>query len=137
LHCVLPDFAVQTEIRSGLGREIQTLRIHVCLVYRAADHRYALGNERGQLPAPAENRQRRNQCGGRLGVSWGCFYWYRFVAERSGRYSRIGKTEKVLLALPTMAITALLIASVFTGWLFFIDGEDHFGIRRWCTCGWA
>jgi hypothetical protein len=42
-------------------------------------------------------------------MSWGCYYWYRFVAERSGRYSRLGKTAKVLLALPTAAISVMLI----------------------------
>ncbi len=126
--CVAFSLILLSRLKYGLGsdQEIQTLRIMFVwfIVLLTADMLWAMNEDNYLLPPKIVNGA--INAAADSAVSWGCFYWYRFVAERSGRYSHIGKTEKVLLALPTMAITALLIASVFTGWLFFIDGEDHF-----------
>jgi len=126
--CIVFSLILLSRLKYGLGsgQEIQTLRILFVwfFVLLITDMLWALNEDNYLLPPKIVNGA--ISAASFSAVSWGCFYWYRFVAERSGRYSRIGKTEKVLLALPTMAITALLIASVFTGWLFFIDGEDHY-----------
>jgi signal transduction histidine kinase len=126
--CIAFSLILLSRLKYGLGsgREIQTLRILFVwfFVLLITDMLWAMNEDNYLLPPKIVNGA--ISAASFSAVSWGCFYWYRFVAERSGRYSRIGKTEKVLLALPTMAITALLIASVFTGWLFYIDGEDHY-----------
>ena len=56
-----------------------------------------------------------------------CYFWCQyslFLAGRSERYS--GKLFSVLFALPMVVEIVLSIASIWTGWYFTIDAENHY-----------
>lgn len=59
-------------------------------------------------------------------VSFGCFCWFWFVSNRLG-FSHIQSTEgKEIICFPLLAICALDLTSVLTGWLFWIDAEFRY-----------
>lgn len=126
--CIVFSLILLFRLKCGLGsdREIKILRSMFIwyVVLLAADMFWAMTEDdafvspkllNGAINAMADTA-----------VSWGCYYWYRFVAERSGRYERLGKTAKLLLVLPAAVISLMLFASIFSGWMFFIDENNHF-----------
>jgi hypothetical protein len=126
--CLVFSLVLLFRLKYGLGseREIRILRTMFIwyIVLLATDMLWAMTEDNVLVPPKLINGA--INAAADMAISWGCYYWYRFVAERSGRYSRLGKTAKVLLALPTAAISVMLAASVFTGWMFFFDEHNHF-----------
>lgn len=126
--CLVFSLILLFRLKYGLGseREIRILRTMFIwyIVLLATDMLWAM-TEDNVLVSPRLVNSVINAAAD-TAISWGCYYWYRFVAERSGRGSRIGKKKKILLALPAMILSVMLVVSVFTGWLFFIDENNHF-----------
>ena len=125
--CLVFSLILLFRLKYGLGseREIRILRTMFIwyIVLLATDMLWAM-TEDNVLVLPRLVNSVINAAAD-TAISWGCYYWYRFVAERSGRGSRIGKKKKILLALPAMILSVMLVVSVFTGWLFFIDENNN------------
>jgi len=128
VFCIIFSVILLFRLKCGLGsdREIRILQIMFIwfIVLLSTDILWAMNSDNILFPPKLVNGA--INAAADMAVSWGCYYWYCFVAERSGRYSRFGKKKKVLLAFPTAALSVMLITSVFTGWMFFIDENNHF-----------
>lgn len=58
-----------------------------------------------------------------MSVACGCYFWFRFIEDRL-HFGR--KNLETLLKLPLLLLCVLDFLSIFTGWLFFIDDQNHF-----------
>ena len=59
-------------------------------------------------------------------VSCGCFCWLWFVGNRLGFLHVKSTRVRALIISPLLAVCALDLLSVFTGWLFQIDAEGRY-----------
>jgi two-component system LytT family sensor kinase len=126
--CIVFSTVLLLRLKSSLGekREIHTLRLmFICyIVLTAADIFWAMTE--ANLLEPPKLLNAAVNAAADMAVSWGCYYWYRFVAERAGLFQRMGKTLKTVLVLPTVIVSILLLLTIFTKWLFYIDSTGHY-----------
>jgi hypothetical protein len=126
--CIVFSVILLFRLEYGMGseREIRILRIMFIwyIVLLATDMLWALTEDDVLVPPRLVNGAINAVAD--IAVSWGCYYWYRFVAERSGLAARFGKTANILILLPTAVISVMLAASVFNGWMFIINDNNHF-----------
>jgi len=126
--CIVFSLILLLRLKYGLGseREIKILRIMFIwyIVLLITDIFWAMTQEDVLVPPRLINGAVNALAD--MAITWGCYYWYRFVAERSGIASHLGKTADCLIALPTVVISVMLIASVFNGWIFYIDADNHY-----------
>ena len=59
-------------------------------------------------------------------VAAGCYYWYRFVEYRLGSRKHVDGKRVDAMRVLVWAIIAFDLISVFTGWVFYIDGKGHY-----------
>jgi hypothetical protein len=94
--CLVFSLILLFRLKYGLGseREIRILRTMFIwyIVLLATDMLWAMTEDNVLVPPKLINGA--INAAADMAISWGCYYWYRFVAERSGRYSRLGKTRK-------------------------------------------
>lgn len=58
-----------------------------------------------------------------ISISCGCYYWFRFIEDRL----HFGKRSlDILLRIPLLVVCGLDVASIFTGWIFYIDASGHY-----------
>lgn len=126
--CIIFSVILLFRLKSGLGseQEVRILRSMFLwyIVLLVTDMLWALMEDNILLLPRLVNAA--VNAAADISVTWGCCLWFRFVAERSGLSARFGKKWKVILSVPAFVIAALLIVSVFTGWMFFIDGGNHY-----------
>lgn len=56
----------------------------------------------------------------------GCYYWYKFVEYRLASKYANEKKLNILMSIPALVTVGLNLISVFTGWVFYIDANDHY-----------
>ena len=61
-----------------------------------------------------------------MAISGGCYYWFRFIEDRTGMWLLSHKKLDKLIAVPMVMIWALDIISIFTGWIFYIDAAGNY-----------
>jgi diguanylate cyclase (GGDEF)-like protein len=59
-------------------------------------------------------------------ISFGCFFWYRYVDARLRPKHTHQRRFDFLIALPLAALILADFISIFTGWLFYIDESNHY-----------
>lgn len=57
-------------------------------------------------------------------VALGCYYWYDYIMNRL--HYHFTKVKRIAAAIPGMAVIALNMMSIFTGWVFQIDENHHY-----------
>jgi diguanylate cyclase (GGDEF)-like protein len=62
-------------------------------------------------------------------ISFGCYFWFRFVEARLRPHFSHQKLADWLFAIPLAFIVVCDIVSLFNGWLFYITPEGHFQDR--------
>ena len=65
-----------------------------------------------------------------ISVACGCYFWFRFIEDRLHFPHAANRTLHTLLKLPLLLLIVLDVASIFTGWLFYIDAQGHFQNTR-------
>ena len=58
-----------------------------------------------------------------ISITCGCYFWFRFIEDRLHFAFASKKAMDALVRIPHLAICALDLISVFTGWFFYIDAE--------------
>lgn len=61
-------------------------------------------------------------------VTAGCYFWFRFIEDRTHFPLISKKWIDNLIAIPFLVCVLLDLISIFTGWTFFIDAEGHYEI---------
>lgn len=56
-----------------------------------------------------------------VAVSFGCYFWYRFVEDRLHPFRSLSRTYRLISLVPITLSCALEVASIFTGWVFYVD----------------
>lgn len=59
-------------------------------------------------------------------VAAGCFFWYKFVEYRLHSRRMERKSFRITMHGLIVAVIALDLLSILTGWVFFIDENDHY-----------
>ena len=59
-------------------------------------------------------------------ISLGCFFWFQYVEDRLHRDAAPKKHYGIISAIPLIVVCALYVISIFTGWLFHIDENNHY-----------
>lgn len=61
-----------------------------------------------------------------MSIVCGCYFWFRFIEDRVHFAFASNKTLDALLVVPLLAVCALDLVSIFTGWIFYIDAQGHY-----------
>lgn len=128
VFCIVFSVILLCRLKKGLGveREVRILRI-MFLLYMTmlcTDILWAL-TENGTISPPRLVGGAINAAAD-MAVSWGCYYWYKFIGTRLGRERRGREKMRVVMLLPVAVISALDLISIFTGWLFYMEGGLHY-----------
>lgn len=59
-------------------------------------------------------------------ASLGCFLWYRFVEDRLRPFHVVSKAYRIATCVPIAFVCTFEAASIFTGWLFYIDAGGYY-----------
>lgn len=59
-------------------------------------------------------------------ITCGCYFWYKYIEDRLHFMSAKNRTLNTLVAVPLLAVCALDLLSIFTGWMFIIDEQNHY-----------
>jgi len=59
-------------------------------------------------------------------ISCGCYFWFKFIEDRLHFRFASKRWLNTLLKVPLLTVCSLDIASIFTGWLFYIDAAGHY-----------
>lgn len=127
-YCFVLALTILFSLNSNLGseHEVQQLRnmIYSFLVMQVTDILWAL-MEGNTIRLPLLLNAVINALV-IISVSCGCYFWFRFIEDRT-HFSLLSKKKlDSLVSLPLFIIIALDLISIFTGWMFYIDGDGHF-----------
>jgi diguanylate cyclase (GGDEF)-like protein len=61
-------------------------------------------------------------------VTCGCYFWFRFIEDRLHFLPRRKAAWDLLLRIPLLAVCALDLLSIFTGWIFYIDADGSYQV---------
>lgn len=59
-------------------------------------------------------------------ISLGCYFWFRYVDDRLHQETAPNRRYDIIAAIPLIVICSLDIISIFTGWIFIIDENNHY-----------
>lgn len=132
-YCFVLALTILFSLNSNLGseHEVQQLRnmIYSFLVMQVTDILWAL-MEGNTIRLPLLLNAVINALV-IISVSCGCYFWFRFIEDRT-HFSLLSKKKlDSLVSLPLFIIIALDLISIFTGWMFYINGEGHFENGPW------
>ena len=127
-YCAIFAGTIRLRLNSNMGsqHEIRELRnmIDSYVAMLVTDILWAL-NEDGLFAPPRLLNASINALT-IIAVSCGCYFWFRFIEDRLQFPFAAGKKLDKLLVLPLLAVIALDLVSVFTGWTFYIDAQGHY-----------
>lgn len=127
-YCIIFAATVWLRLNSNLGseHEVRQLRnmIYSYLGMLATDLLWALAED-GLIHPPRLLYAFINAITV-ISIACGCYFWFRFIEDRL-HFARSGKKGLyTLLTIPLLVVCLLDLISVFTGWLFYIDAENHY-----------
>lgn len=128
VYCIVFAATVWFRLNSSLGseHEVRQLRnmIYSYFVMLVTDIVWAL-SEDGIIHIPEFPYAFINAVTV-ISIACGCYFWFKFLEDRLHFSFASSKTVNTLLKIPVLSLCALDLASVFTGWLFFIDDAGHY-----------
>ena len=128
IYCIICAVIVWLRLSSSLGseHEVRQLKnmIYSYLGMLITDVFWAL-TENGTIHPPRLLNAADNAVSV-ICVAAGCYFWFCFIEDRLHFSRASNKTLGRLLMLPFLVVCVLDAASIFTGWLFYIDAQGHF-----------
>lgn len=128
VYCIIFALTVWLRLNSNMGseHEVRQLRnmIYSYLSMLATDICWAL-QEDGIIHMPHLLNAALNAVVV-MSISCGCYFWFRFIEDRLHFAFAAQKGVNALLKLPLLLVCVLDVASIFTGWLFYIDAGGHY-----------
>lgn len=128
IYCLVFASIIWLRLNSSLGseHEVRQLRNMICsyLGMLITDVFWAL-TENGTLHPPRLLNAAVNAVTV-ICVACGCYFWFCFIEDRLHFSHASDKRFNRLLKVPMLTVVALDTASIFTGWLFYIDDQRHY-----------
>ncbi len=66
-----------------------------------------------------------------MSIAVGCYFWFKFIEDRLRFNFSSRRTLDVFFALPVIVLCILDIISIFTGFIFYIDTNDHYQVTKY------
>jgi len=127
-YCMIYAVSVLLRLDRSIGseHEVQELRnmIYAYFGMLVTDIFYCLSQDNILMPPRLFNAAL--SAGLVMSISLGCYFWYKFVEDRLHQTSPVKKRTAILTTIPIIAVCILDITSIFTGWLFYIDSNNHY-----------
>lgn len=110
----------------GSEHEVRQLKnlIYCYLIFVVTDIFWALTE--GQIIEPPHYLNAAVNAVSVASVVMGCLQWFWFVTERLNPGREYADYIHVLSAIPAIAVILMDVISIFTGWMFFIDRNNHY-----------
>lgn len=110
----------------GSEHEVRQLKnlIYCYLIFVVTDIFWALTE--GQIIEPPHYLNAAVNAVSVASVVMGCLQWFWFVTERLNPGREYADYIHVLSAIPAIAVILMDVISIFTGWIFFIDRNNHY-----------
>jgi hypothetical protein len=61
-----------------------------------------------------------------MSITCGSYFWFKFIEDRLNFSPENRKTVDRIIAVPVTVICLLDLVSMFTGWMFIIDSDNHY-----------
>lgn len=126
--CVFFSVMLLLRLKKSLGseKEILTLRIMfaINIILLLMDILWALTEDDILHPSVIVNLSFNAVAD--MSVSLGCYFWFRFTDQRLHYPFSGNRTVAILMQIPVIVICVLDIITIFTGWFFYIDGNNHY-----------
>ena len=61
-------------------------------------------------------------------VTFGCFFWFAFIAARFYANVNFSRKQKLLFSIPMVLIVIFDCISMGTGWIFYIDSNGSYSV---------
>ena len=128
IYCIIFAATVWFRLNSSIGseHEVKQLRnmIYSYLGMLSTDVLWALTEDGILHPSRLVNASFNAVT--IMSIACGCYFWFRFIEDRLNFAIPARKTLDRLLALPLLLVCALDVISIFTGWIFYIDADNHY-----------
>lgn len=128
LYCIVFALILLAQLNSSIGSEHE-VRLFKCMLYSyivllLGDIVYALVE--GGLLFMNPLAYAAVNAATIFAISLGCYFWFRFVEDRLHPTFFFSKKYRYLVNAPIILLFVLDLASIFTGFIFFIDQGCHY-----------
>lgn len=127
-YCILYALTILTHLNSSIGseHEVKLLKrmVFSYLGMLSTDILWALMEDNILRLSPLLNAM--INCITIFSISLGCYYWYRFIDDRLQPAYAYKKHYDLLITIPIVFVFILDFISIFTGWLFYINSNNHY-----------